>query len=80
MSKETVIDAKSDVFNYETLKQKDQKIKDRWISPSFNPGALVRIKNKNNKERKYEVKKILYYEEGDKKIWLSIGDKIRFIK
>lgn len=80
MSKEVTIEAKSNVFTYQTLKQKDQKITDRFISPDFNPGALKRIRNKNNQKRKYEVRKELFYEEGNKKVWLGIGDQITFIK
>jgi hypothetical protein len=37
--KEVIIDAKSNIFDYQTLKQKNQKIADKWISPIFNPGA-----------------------------------------
>ena len=51
MSKEVVIEAKSNVFTYDALKQKDQKIADRFISPDFNPGALKRIRNKNNTKK-----------------------------
>lgn len=80
MSKEVVIEAKSNVFTYDALKQKDQKIADRFISPDFNPGALKRIRNKNNTKKKYEVMKDLYYEEGNKKVWLSLGDQITFSK
>jgi hypothetical protein len=80
MSKEVVIEAKSNVFTYEALKQKDQKIADRFISPNFNPGALKRVRNKNNVKKKYEVMKDLYYEEGNKKVWLSLGDQITFSK
>jgi hypothetical protein len=80
MSREMVIEAKSNVFTYEALKQKDQKIADRFISPDFNPGALKRVRNKNNPKRKYEVMKDLYYEEGNKKVWLSLGDQITFSK
>jgi hypothetical protein len=80
MSKEVVIEAKSNVFTYEALKQKDQKIADRFISPDFNPGALKRVRNKNNVKKKYEVMKDLYYEEGNKKVWLSLGDQITFSK
>jgi hypothetical protein len=81
-TKEVTIEAKSNVFDYQTLRQKDQKIADRWISPSFNPGALKRLKNKNNLHigRKYTVQKELYYDEGNKKVWLGIGDVIQFIK
>ena len=80
--KEVIIDAKSNIFDYQTLKQKNQKIADRWISPSFNPGALTRLKNKNNinSGRKYTVKKEIYYDEGNKKVWLNIGDVIQFVK
>jgi len=80
--KEVIIDAKSNIFDYQTLKQKNQKIADKWISPIFNPGALARSKHKNNinSGRKYTVKKELYYDEGNKKIWLSIGDVIQFVK
>ena len=80
--KEVIIEAKSNVFDYQTLRQKDQKIADRWISPHFNPGALKRSKNKNNVAvgRKYTVQKQLYYEESGKKVWLNIGDTIQFVK
>lgn len=77
--KEVVIEAKSNVFTYAALKQKDQKIADRFISPDFNPGALKRVRNKNNIKKKYEVTKDLFYEEGNKKVWLSIGDQITFV-
>lgn len=80
MSKEVVIEAKSNNFTYESLKLKDQKIANKWISPDFNPGALKRIRNSTNQKKKYEVRKELFYEEGNKKIWLSIGDQIFFIK
>ena len=81
-TKEVIIEAKSTVFDYQTLKQKDQKISDRWISPDFNPGALKRSRNKNNVNvgRKYSVQKQLYYEENGKKVWLNIGDTIQFVK
>jgi hypothetical protein len=80
--KEIVIEAKSNVFNYKTLKQKNQKITDKWISPSFNPGAIKRLKSKNNLNvgKKYTVQKELYYEESGKKSWLNIGDVIQFVK
>jgi len=74
------IEAKSNVFTYDALQQKDQKIANRFISPDFNPGALKRVRNKNNQKRKYEVMKEVYYEEGNKKVWLGIGDQITFSK
>ena len=79
MSKEITIEAKSNVFTYEALRQNDQK-NNSFINPDFNPGALKRIRNKHNKQKKYEIIKDLYYEEGNKKIWLSIGDQIYFSK
>jgi hypothetical protein len=82
MSKEVTIEAKSNVFNFDALKLKDQKIVNKFISPDFNPGALKRLRSKNNLNvgRKYTVQKELYYEDGNKKVWLSIGDTIQFIK
>ena len=79
MSKEITIEAKSNVFTYDALKQKDQK-NNFFINPDFNPGALKRIRNSNNKKKKYTIAKELYYEEGNKKIWLSLGDQISFYK
>lgn len=79
MNKEITIEAKSNVFTYQALKQKDQK-NNLFINPDFNPGALKRIRSANNKKRKYSVAKELYYEEGNKKIWLNIGDQISFSK
>lgn len=82
MSKEVTIEAKSNIFDFETLKLKDQKTVNKFINPNFNPGALKRLRSKNNMNsgKKYTVQKELFYEDGNKKIWLSVGDTIQFIK
>ena len=66
------------VFGYSDLFQNNSKYT-QAINPDFNPGALKRIKSKQqNVPRQYQVAKPLHYlVDGNKKM-LSEGDLIIF--
>lgn len=76
---ETTIEAKKNVFHYDELKQGDPKISNyNWISPTYNPGCLKRMKSAYNKFKKYTVQKELFYMRDGKKVIVAAGDVISF--
>ena len=70
---------KKNVFNYNELKQSDQKLStNNYINPDFNPGCLSRVRSTSNPQKKYKVEKELYYTRDNKKVQLSKGEIINF--
>lgn len=75
-----IAENKKNIFNYDELKQGDPKMSNySWINPNYNPGCLKRLKSQNNKFKKYQIQKELYYVRDNKKVTMSIGETISFI-